>query len=233
MQDSQNTVEFKGSWVLENNGIPYDYSKFYKRPDTYRGYNLIQPRHLIYFANKDFKTSYTIVKKKTYVDNTNRRHETIYYTIEKVLEHSLKLNGVDISNKKLVARYAEGLVDDFFITLEEMMIEDNYLFHWPKRKSSFMFMAQASNKGLKYEFDFNNKCSNRTFMYIRHIFESTGSRRHLVSKRVPMFGVRLRKTSYENIKNKKDRGRRFLPYQTYMQHILNSLSVHKFIKLYN
>lgn len=124
-----------------------------------------------YFCNKPVVYSRDILKsyeyfKIHYKQKINKCKET--KTIPELLERSLKYFKVDKNDIDAVNRFAEKFINDFTRTMCNMMLEHNYILMFPNRALVYFFIAERSDRSIKYEYDYINRRGNIA-MYAVHL----------------------------------------------------------------
>ena len=195
----------------------------------FKGEKFVTPELLISLANTEFSYNY-FIQKGTYKKGVSVNNKIRDIPLEKMLARSLKKNNINPNNREAVEKFAVSLIHDFAYTLEDMMIEDNYLFHFPQSRKSYIFLAQLSSKSRYFRFDYKHEGAYYNTFFIKHVFTSMHSKCRFVTKRIKQYSVGLKNSVRDRIWKSMEKGRRYLPFEAYVNYINAELPYYRFFR---
>lgn len=209
-------------------------SRLAPKVSYFHGKEIVPPEYLVSLSDTAFKKRYYKSIDRLSKNGKPTKIPNEGMPLEQLLERSLKLNKINPKDRSKVEAFAVSLINEFALTMENMMLNDNYLFHWPVRKTSYIYLSQQSyttkEYAHEYSYDSVHRCSTHNGFYIDHVLDKN---RKLTTSRVPQHAVGLRAYSKEKIKNKIRGGRVFLQKEEYRAHIRSGLTYSQFIRIYH
>lgn len=137
-----------------------------KRGKHYRNITTFTPEIIVKLASEEFSynSNNLDVKGKSVF---HKRFIPLY----KLIESSLKLNNIEQKDRKAVEKFAADMINEFFKTLQEMLLKKNYLYMFNDNKHC-MFLSQQPRMAKMYNWDIVNKCAEWIAIYFVNIYKS-------------------------------------------------------------